>query len=71
MKISYYVNTGAEISLGASMGMNLVTMCSSSILGHCDMVSGIECFKQWGKIIWDFSNMTMQFQVKGMPLCLK
>ena len=35
------------------------------------MVLGIEWFKQWGKINWDFNNMTMRFQVEGVPICLK
>lgn len=40
-------------------------------IGSCDMVLGIEWFKQWGKINWDFNKMTMRFQVIGVPICLK
>lgn len=40
-------------------------------IGSYDMVLGIEWFKQWGEINWDFNNMIMKFYVHGKPICLK
>lgn len=32
-------------------------------LGGCDMVLGVKRLETFGPIVWDFSQMTMQFEV--------
>lgn len=40
-------------------------------LGGCDMVLGIQWLSTLGPILWDFQNLSMQFQLQGKPLVLK
>lgn len=36
-------------------------------LNGCDMVLGVQWLLALGDIIWNFSSLTMQFMVKGVP----